>query len=180
MARKKVVEELAIKSWEEADETLRRIGELGMLKTTRENQAQLAIDEIKAARDESIRPLSAEVKELERELKAFCEAERKKQDFRTRALTFGAVFFRQRTGLKLLKKWTWKKAAEAAAECRWFEYLQVSYEIKRDELRNSMVSDEVLATVGVERYSERPFTYEINEEKFVEKQETEVRSQKSE
>jgi phage host-nuclease inhibitor protein Gam len=174
MARKKVEVELAIKSWDEADETLRRIGELGMLKKTRESRAQLKIDEIKAATSEAIKPLSDEIKQLERDMKSFSEAERAKQDFRTRALVFGAVFFRQRTGLRTLKKWTWQKAAEAASRLGMMDVLQVSYEIKRDELRNSDYRDDVLATVGVERYSERPFTYELNEEKFEQPQESQI------
>lgn len=172
MTRKKVELELAIKSWDEANQVMRRIGELGMLKTTRENQAQLKIDEIKASRDESIAPLTDELKQLEKDLKLFAEAERGKRDYKSKALTFGTVFFRQRSGLRTLKKWTWKKAAEAICLLGRMEFLAVKYEVKRDELRQSEVPDDQLAAVGLERYSERPFTYEINEDKVKEESDT--------
>lgn len=167
MTRKKVENTVIVGSWDEADETLRQIGELTMRRRLAESRCQLDINEAKEVLKAAASPLDTEIAKLEAGLALFCAAERQKVDFRTRALMFGAVFFRQRTGLKLLKKWTWKKAAEAASVLPDLRgYLQTSYEIKRDELRNSELSDEQLAAAGVERYTERPFTYELDEEKF--------------
>lgn len=174
MTRKTVENTVIVGSWDEADETLRQIGELTMRRRLAESRCQLAINEAKETLKTAAKPLDTELGKLEAGLALFCEAERRKQDFRSRVLTFGAVFFRQRTGLKLLKKWTWKKAAEAAESLGLREYLQVSYEIKRDELRNSELSDEQLAGAGVERYTERPFTYELDEEKFERVEESQI------
>jgi len=165
MARKKVEPTLIVKNWNEADNTLRKIGELQILEQVRESRAQLAINEIRENLKGDRSPLEEEIKKLELGLKSFCEAERQKRDFKSRVLTFGAVFFRQRTSLKLLKGFKWKDIAETLARMKLTRYLKITKSIKKDELRSSKLSDAKLLLLGVERHSERPFTYEINEEK---------------
>ena len=166
MARKIVENTLLVSSWDQADDTLRRIGELTMLIRTKQDQAQLEKNEITERLKTAVAPLDEELKKLESGLKTFAQQEFIKKDFKSRALNFGSVFFRQRTGLRTLKKWTWKTCAEALQKIGLPEYLKISYEICRDELRHSNVGDEALASIGLERYSERPFTYELDETKF--------------
>jgi len=165
MARTKVEPTLIVKNWNEADDTLRKIGELQILKQIKESRAQLAINEIRENLKGDCSPLEEETKKLELGLKAFCEAEQQKKDFKSKVLTFGAVFFRQRTSLKLLKGFKWTQVAEIMARVGLKEYLKISMSVQKDDLRNSNMSDERLSVAGVKRHSERPFTYEINEEK---------------
>lgn len=166
MVRKKVEPTLIVKDWDEADDTLRKIGELQILKQTKENRAQLAINDIREKLKSDGSPLDKEIKELELGLKSFCEMEKQKKDFKSRALTFGSVFFRQSTSLKNLKGFKWANIAEALAAAKLTKYLKITKSVIKDDLRNSGLSDERLAELGVKRHSERPFTYEINEEKF--------------
>lgn len=166
MARKKVEPTLIVKDWDEADDTIRQIGELELLKHIKESRANLAINDIKDKLKLSCNPIEDDIERLELGLKSFCEAERAKKDFRSKKLNFGSVFFRQRSSLKNLKGYTWKKVAEIMEGVGLQKYLNITASVKKDDLRNSPISDQQLAAVGVCRHSERPFTYELDEEKF--------------
>jgi len=166
MARKKVEPTLIVKDWDQADDTLRQIGELELLKNIRESRANLAINEIKDTLKLACNPIVDEIERLDLGLKAFCEAEYAKKSYTRKVLNFGSVFFRQRSSLQTLKGFTWKKVAEIMAGVGLQKYLKVSTSVIKDDLRNSKMSDQQLAAVGTYRHSERPFTYELDEEKF--------------
>jgi len=167
MARKKVEPNfLMIDSWDEADDTLHRIGELIISRRLAEARAQIRINEIREELKNSCNPLDQEIGQLELGLKEFCEIERKAKDFKTRVLTFGSVFFRKSTSLVTLKGIKWQQVVERLAARRLVEFLKITHAVRKEELRDSGLSDTELAALGVKIEVEEPFKYEINEEKF--------------
>lgn len=166
MPRQRVASTTIISSADQADDALRQIGELTMLREIEEQKYQLAVNEAKEAFKAKAAPIDEQIKTLEVGLRLWAEGEYKTDKFISRKFVFGSVFFRQVTGLRTLANVTWKKAAELALSAGLEKYLKVTYEVKRDELRMSDVPDAALASAGMERYSERPFTYEIDREKF--------------
>ena len=166
MPRKKVESTTIISNVDQADEALRQIGELVMLREIEEQKYQLAVNDAKEVFKAKAAPLDEQIKTLEVGLRLWAEGEYKAEKFISRKLIFGSVFFRKMTGLRTLPKITWKKAAEMARAAGLDKFLKVTYEVKRDELRMSEVSDAAIASAGMERYSDRIFTYEINREKF--------------
>ncbi len=166
MPRTKVENTTIIANADQADSALRQIGELTMLREAEERDYQLAVNNAKEAFKLKAAPLDERIKTLEVGLRLWAEGERKKENFIARKFVYGSIFFRQSTGLRTLTKITWAKAAELAMSAGLMKYLKVTYEVKRDELRMSDVPDQQLAACGMERYSDRPFSYEIDRERF--------------
>ena len=166
MPRQRVASTTIVSNADQADEALRQIGALTMLREIEEQKYQLAVNDAKESFKAKAAPLDEQIKTLEVGLRLWAEGEFKTDKFISRKFVFGSVYFRQVTGLRTLTKITWKLAAELALSAGLEKYLKITHEVKRDELRMSDIPDPVLASAGMERYSERPFTYEIDRERF--------------
>jgi len=166
MGRKKVTGFVIPGSWDEADNYLRQIGELKIEREVKMARAQLEINEIKEKVKTDCAPLDAETERLEHGLKAFCDSECAKKEYKSRMLTFGGVFYRKVTVLKNLKGVKWAQVADRLEEQGLKQYLEIKTSVRRDDLKASSLGKTALAELGVERATERPFKYEINEEKF--------------
>src|SRR2546430_2356396 len=95
MARKRV-EGAALQNYQDADQVLRKIGELDRKIGAIEASTNEAIDHAKYIVKQAGEPLQAIKTKLERQLKELCETNR--ADFaqvRTRELTFGSIGLRK-------------------------------------------------------------------------------------
>lgn len=104
MARKRVIDEPALRSWEDVNEALREIAEAQIALGDIESEMQKQIVGAKKAAEEQSRPWADRVAKLEREIKDFAEDHR--EDLgkaKTKALTFGEVGFRLSTTVSLPK-----------------------------------------------------------------------------
>jgi len=168
MPRKKpTINIKAVNDWNQADKALMLIGELEMQRRVKIDRAQLRINEIREALKKECAAIDSETESYELGLKAFCLGERNEGRIKTgKDLTFGSVFFRLSHKLKTLKGVKWDDVAGRLQAKKMGRFLKITRSVKKDDLRKSKLNDEVLAELGVERRSERPFSYETNEEKF--------------
>ena len=92
MAKKK---ESTLKTWDEADEKIRRLGEISIEKEKLEGTLQTKINELKASYTAQAGLLAAEAKEIEKDITRFCESH--KDEFlktRNKKLNFGTISYR--------------------------------------------------------------------------------------
>lgn len=159
MARKRI-EGTALKSWDEVDATLRRIGQLTRELELIEAAAEEAIEMARTAAKEQADPLGKEKSNCERLLKEFCTAH--KADFerqRTRELTFGAVGWRRSSRLVIASV---GDTLQALKSLNLLQYVRVKEEIDKEALREA--PSETLANVGAYLKPEDTFGYEIKRE----------------
>ncbi len=166
MVRKKAEPVLAIKSWDEADETLRESGELEISKKVKEGRAQYDINEVREWLKRECAPLDQQIAELALALEAFADEECKSSPFKTKVLTFGSLFFRKSTALKTLPKTTWDQVVALLSERGLEKFIEVKRSAKREEIKGAGLPDTELKALGLRIVVEEPFKYEINEEKF--------------
>jgi phage host-nuclease inhibitor protein Gam len=134
-----------ISNWNEADEHLKRIGDLRLQIGEHELEAKLDIDDAKSELQKSTEPLAAEIKRHVESLEAF--AANHIDDFgkaRSRKLAFGIVGWRASRSLKVCKdvidrvKSVFGKKADA--------YLRIKEEADKESL--GKLTDEQLIAVG--------------------------------
>lgn len=92
MAKKK---ESTLKTWDEVDNQLRKLGELQIQKTKLEGTLQTKINELKANYTAQCGVIAVEAKNIETEITRFCE--QNKDEFlnkRNKKLNFGVVAYR--------------------------------------------------------------------------------------
>jgi len=166
MVRKKAEPVLAIQSWDQADNTLREIGELEISKKVKEGRAQLAVNAVREELKKECAPLDSRIAELALALETFADEERKSAPFKTKVLTFGSLFFRKSTALKTLPKTTWDQVVALLSERGLEKFIEVKRTAKREEIKGAGLPDSELKALGLRIVVEEPFKYEINEEKF--------------
>jgi len=84
-----------LKSWDDVDEAVRRMGELDIALERIQGEATVRINEIKDEAKRKSAPLSKERKDLEKQVQAFCESS--KSEFakkRSKVLNFGTIGYR--------------------------------------------------------------------------------------
>jgi len=134
----------SLKSWDEVNEGVRRMGEIDIQVAKLEGEMTLKINDIRANYDARAEGLKAERKRLEEDIEVFCEA--RKEEFlkdRTRHLTFGDVSYR------LVKKIIIrsKEACTAALEAlNLLPYLRVIKEPNKEAMAE--LDAATLAKVG--------------------------------
>ena len=101
MARKKVVTEPALKSWQAVDDALRDIRECQHALTELAVEQARRIDAVKEECKNNALPLNNRVKRLEADIKDFVDAHRSELTGKSRTLTFGTVGYRLSSNLKL-------------------------------------------------------------------------------
>jgi phage host-nuclease inhibitor protein Gam len=161
MARQRV--ESGIKSWEEADQALLRIGRLERGIELYEAGMQEEIEKAKAAGQAAAAPLQQEKGRLVLQLQAFCEGHREEMKGKSRRLNYGTVGFRQSARIVIKAV----KSCVAALKALGFEeYLIVKETPNKERLKE--LTDEALEKVGARRVTEDAFGYEVDRERVQE------------
>lgn len=101
MARKRVVTEPTLKSWQEVDDALRDIRECKHALTELSVEQARRIEAVKGECRNSAQPIENRAKRLEAEIKEFVDAHRSELTGKSRVLTFGTVGYRLSSNLKL-------------------------------------------------------------------------------
>lgn len=102
MARKRVVEEPALKTWEDVNDALRQIAEAQIALGDIESDMQKQIIGAQKVAEEQSKPIKDAQARLEREIKAFVTEHRDEMGkAKTMTLTFGEVGFRLSTSISL-------------------------------------------------------------------------------
>ncbi len=102
MARKRVIEEPSLKSWEDVNDALRQIAEARIALRDIESDMQKQVIGAQKAAEEQSKPLKDAQARLEREIKAFVTEHRDELGkAKSMALTFGEVGFRLSTSISL-------------------------------------------------------------------------------
>ena len=102
MARKRVIEEPSLKSWEDVNDALRQIAEAQIALGDIESDMQKQIIGAQKVAEEQSKPIKDAQARLEREIKAFVTDHRDEMGkAKTMTLTFGEVGFRLSTSISL-------------------------------------------------------------------------------
>lgn len=105
MARKRIIEAPALKSWEDVNDALRQIAEAQIALGNIESEMQKQIVGAKKAAEQQSKPYNERVAKLEREIKDFVEDHREDMGkAKSKVLTFGEVGFRLSTSVSLPKE----------------------------------------------------------------------------
>lgn len=139
MARKRIIEAPALKSWEEADAALREIAEEEITLQDIENEMQRQIIGVKKIAEQDSKPHADRIAKLERDLKEFTENHR--DDLgkaKTKVLNFGEVGYRLSTSVSL------PKAKERIAE--------IIRKLKARKMNDCIVIDEKISKENLKKY----------------------------
>ena len=166
MTGKKVIDPHREAFRKEADQLLQQIGLLGISHDLKVIAFKSAIDSAKEALVTEAGPIEKELKGLKARLKKISSAERKRKSFDSICLAFGKIIFRKRTALKTLKGITWDKVKELLQEKELTKFLRIKCEVNKDALRDSKMTEEQLADLGVKKVPSRPFGYELDNDKI--------------
>lgn len=101
MARKRVVTEPALKSWQAVDDALQDIRECKHALTELNVEQARRVEAVKKECRDNAQPIENRLKRLEAEIKDFVDAHRSELTGKSRVLTFGTVGYRLSSSLKL-------------------------------------------------------------------------------
>lgn len=162
MAKKK---ELAIKDWNELDNSLRRLCEIERDVTKQESRLNQAVEKLKDKHKQEAAPLIAERKQIERDIERFCE-ERKAEigPAKSRKLTFGTVAFRQVTKLLIHAADATIAAIKQILPEREDELISVTEAPNKPALAD--LDDGTLLALGCRRKTEDAFRIELDQERI--------------
>lgn len=144
--------------WGDANEHVRRVGDLTMKITAAEHKAADDINEAKACLEIAVKPLQQEIDTYIRSLEAFAAAH--KDDFgkeRSKKLNFGLLGWRKSTSVTI-KKTTLEKIKEVFAKAKAAMCIITKETVSKEAL--AKLTDEELASVGARR--------EVKDDFFVE------------
>ena len=156
MARK-ALSITTLKTYEDADRALRRIGELDRDIELSNIASQEAVDLVKDGHKVYCEPRRAEIADLERQLKEFATSRRADfADVRTRELTFGSIGFRRSTSIVMAKVADTLAAVKALG---LIQCLRVKEELDKEAMRD--LPTETLTNIGAALQTKDAFGYEI-------------------
>ncbi len=159
MARKRL-EGTALKTYDDVDAALKRIGEIDRDLALSQAATDEAIDKIKQGHKEHCEPLHVIKASLERQIKEFAESRR--IDFtekRSRELTFGSIGFRLSSSITI------KNAGDtlkALLDLGLSHCVRTKQEPDKEAMK--LLSTETLASVGAALSTKDAFGYEVKHE----------------
>lgn len=167
MARKRIETLVELKSWGDVDAALRRIAECGRDVELINVDMQAAIDRAKEAAAAQVKPLAAEIKELEAQITLYTEAHREDMGkSKSKVLNYGTVGYRKstkivlpRAGAKLLELIRQLKA-RGMADC----VVQPPESISKEALAKYPAND--IVAVGASLDVQDTFWYEIDRDRI--------------
>lgn len=102
MARKRIESLVELKSWNDVDDSLRRIAELERKIEAANAAMQETIDAAKAETGDQVKPMAGEIKDLERQITLYSDAHREDMGkAKSKALNYGTVGYRKSTKVVL-------------------------------------------------------------------------------
>ena len=147
-----------IASWEEADEKLRRIGDITLEINKHEAIAKEVIDDAKAEIAAAVAPLHEEIEQLTQSLEAF--SANHIDDFgkaQSRELNFGKLGWRKSTAIAIGKR-TLEFIKEVFGNKRAAQYISVKETVNKETLK--LLTDQELASVKARRENKEVFFVE--------------------
>ncbi len=155
----------AIENWDQANETLRRLGQIARETNRLENALNKRVEQAKADYQEKADPLVKEKKALERDLEKFCV--RNRSDFdgaQSRMLGFGFVRFRAKSKLVIHNVQNTLAAIKGLLNKAAERYIRTTETPDKEAMET--LPDEMLAKIGVVRKRGEEWGYEIDWEKL--------------
>ncbi|EES73472.1 putative bacteriophage Mu Gam like protein [Paenibacillus sp. oral taxon 786 str. D14] len=167
MARVRIPDQPALKSWDDVDLTLKEIGECQLAIERIEAEMNAQISDIKLAAEMSAKPHKERIKLLELQMKAFVEANRDDLgNKKTKEINFGRTGFRKSTKIVLPRAAA--KLAEVIRRLKEFGMtdciIQPPEKIDKDNLKKYPEND--ILKVGASLTVEDTFWYEVDREKL--------------
>lgn len=162
MARKRVIEEPTLKTWEDVNDALRQIAEAQIALGDIESDMQKQIIGAQKVAEEQSKPIKDAQARLEREIKAFVTDHRDEMGkAKSKTLTFGEVSFRLSTSISL------PRAKEKAQEIlrklkarKMMDCIIEKEEISKEALKK--YGKDVVNAVGATWKQSDTFGYELN------------------
>jgi len=160
-----------LESWDEVNETLKRIGQIERDRNLVRDAMTERIETAKTKAQKELDPLELEHKELASALEQF--AAHHKEEFekapRSRKLMFGKIGFHKTPGkFKPLKKWNWNQVVEKLLELGKKQYIRVKQEIDKEALekayKENQLSDDSLEVYGLKWVTDDEFYFELFED----------------
>lgn len=162
MTRKRVIEALSLKSWEDVNDALRQIAEAQIALGDIESDMQKQIIGAQRVAEEQSKPIKDAVARLEREIKAFVTDHRDEMGkAKSMTLTFGEVGFRRSTSISLPRA---KDKIEEIIRClksrQMHDCIMVEEKISKEALKK--YGEDTVNAVGATWKQSDVFGYEVN------------------
>lgn len=162
MARKRVVEEPALKTWEDVNDALRQIAEAQIALGDIESDMQKQIIGAQKVAEEQSKPIKDAQARLEREIKAFVTEHRDEMGkAKTMTLTFGEVGFRLSTSISLPRaKEKLEEIIRRLKSRQMHDCIVVEEKSSKDALKK--YGEDTVNAVGATWKQSDVFGYEVN------------------
>ena len=162
MARKRVIEEPSLKSWEDVNDALRQIAEAQIALGDIESDMQKQIIGAQKVAEEQSKPIKDAQARLEREIKAFVTEHRDEMGkAKTMTLTFGEVGFRLSTAISLPRaKEKLEEIIRRLKSRQMHDCIVVEEKSSEDALKK--YGDDTVNAVGATWKQSDVFGYEVN------------------
>jgi len=162
MARKRVIEEPTLKSWEDVNDALRQIAEAQIALGDIESDMQKQIIGAQKVAEEQSKPIKDAQARLEREIKAFVTEHRDEMGkAKTMTLTFGEVGFRLSTSISLPRaKEKLEEIIRRLKSRQMHHCIVVEEKISKDALKK--YGEDTVNAVGATWKQSDVFGYEVN------------------
>lgn len=159
--RKRIADEMRLKSWDDVDLTLKEIAECTNTISGIEADMNKQLDDVKLASQMKAQEYHDRISELERDLKAFVEMSRGEIQGKTKILNFG------RTGFRFSTKVVIKKVETVLANLKAMDMkdcIIIKESIDKDALKK--YPDDKIYGCGASLKKDDTFWYEIDREKL--------------
>ena len=162
MARKRVIEEPTLKTWEDVNDALRQIAEAQIALGDIESDMQKQIIGAQKVAEEQSKPIKDAQARLEREIKAFVTEHRDEMGkAKTMTLTFSEVGFRLSTSISLPRaKEKLKEIIRRLKSRQMHDCIVVEEKISKDALKK--YGEDTVNAVGATWKQSDVFGYEVN------------------
>lgn len=163
MARKRM-EEPALKSWEEVDNTLKQIREAEIELSKIAADAERCMIDIRQHAEEAAQPYKDQIKRMELQLKEFSVTNKGDLTGKTKELSFGRVGFRMSTKLvlpKAIETVITQLRKNGMGDC-----IITKESVNKEILKN--YDEKTILAVGGSLKKEDTFWYETKQEKIAE------------
>lgn len=161
MARKRIIEAPALKSWEDVNDALRQIAEAQIALGDIESEMQKQIVGAKKAAEQQSKPYNDRVAKLEREIKDFVEDHREDMGkAKSKVLTFGEVGFRLSTSVSLPKaKEKLEEIIRRLKARQMMDCIVVEEKVSKEALKK--YGEDTVAAVGATYKQKDVFGYDV-------------------
>lgn len=161
MARKRIIEAPALKSWEDVNDALRQIAEAQIALGDIESEMQKQIVGAKKAAEQQSKPYNDRVAKLEREIKDFVEDHREDMGkAKSKVLTFGEVGFRLSTSVSLPKaKEKLEEIIRRLKARQMMDCIVVEEKVSKEALKK--YGEDTVAAVGATYKQKNVFGYDV-------------------